>query len=244
MPALSPGSLPAFLATIPDPRQRSGTRHPLGAMLTAACCAILCGARGYAALAQWGRCQDIAWMHRLGFRRTPPGPGAYRKLFLKLDRNALEAALAAWAEHLVGAQAQNQALRAVALDGKTLRGSETPLHGAVHLLAALDHATGGVLAQTAVAPTTNEHKTAFTLLEMMVLKGKVLTGDAAFCQRDLCQHIGAQQGHYFFKVDANQPTLKADIDLAFEPGFSPLESRGAGGLSRTAHHGGQPRGPH
>jgi hypothetical protein len=218
--------------------------HPLGAMLTAACSAILCGARGYAAIAQWGRLQDIAWMHRLGFRRRPPGQGAYRKLFLKLDLKALEAALAAWAEHLVGAPAQDQALRAVAIDGKTLRGSETPLRGAVHLLAALDQATGGVLAQTAVAPTTNEHKTAFALLEMMVLQGKVITGDAAFCQRDLCQHIVTQEGHYFFKVDDNQPTLKADIALAFEPGFSPLESGRAGGLPRAVHDRGQPRGPH
>ena len=48
-----PVSLLASLADVPDPRDRAGRRHPLAAMLAHACCAILCGCRGYAAIAQW-----------------------------------------------------------------------------------------------------------------------------------------------------------------------------------------------
>ena len=44
-----PGLLP-FLAQVPDPRSRHGRQHPLPAVLGLACCAILCGARGYAAI--------------------------------------------------------------------------------------------------------------------------------------------------------------------------------------------------
>src|SRR5271157_2582828 len=66
-----------FLASVPDPRSRHGRQHPLSAILALVCCAILCGARSYAAIAQWAEDQDITLMQRLGFtRRTPKMRGA------------------------------------------------------------------------------------------------------------------------------------------------------------------------
>ena len=154
-----PGSLMAHLADVPDPRDPSGKRHPLVAMLAHACCAILCGCRGYAAISQWGRDQPIGFMHKLGYRRTPASFGAFQALFSRLDAPALEAALARWVEHMLGPRAGDE-LAAVALDGKSLRGSLSPHSTAVHLLAALDQRTGCVLRQMRVAGKTNEHKAA------------------------------------------------------------------------------------
>jgi len=65
-------SLLSFLAQVPDPRSRHGRQHPLSAILAVACCAIMCGARGYTAIGQWAQYQDITLMHRLGFTRRPP----------------------------------------------------------------------------------------------------------------------------------------------------------------------------
>src|SRR3954468_8743457 len=107
-----PGSLLAFLAEVPDPRSRHGRRHTLVAMLAHACCAILCGCRGYAAISQWGRDQPIELMHQLRSRRPPASFGAFQALFPRLDAPALEAALARWAEHLLGPRAAD-ALAAV-----------------------------------------------------------------------------------------------------------------------------------
>ena len=77
----SPGlGLLHFLGEIPDPRSRHGRQHPLSAVLALACCAILCGARGYAAIAQWAHDHDIELMHRLGFTRRPPQSGGIRKV--------------------------------------------------------------------------------------------------------------------------------------------------------------------
>src|SRR3954465_2354663 len=118
MPPPEPTSLLAFLADVPDPRDRPGRRHPLVARLAHACCAILCGCRGYAAIVQWGRDQPIEFMHGLGYRRTPASFGAFQGLFARLDADALEAALARWADHLLGPRA-GAALRPVAIDGKT-----------------------------------------------------------------------------------------------------------------------------
>jgi hypothetical protein len=85
MTAHAPASLLAFLATVPDPRSAHGRRHPLPAMLAAVCCAILCGARGFKPIAQWLHDQDLALVHALGFTRTPPKWGAFRKLLITLD---------------------------------------------------------------------------------------------------------------------------------------------------------------
>jgi DDE_Tnp_1-associated/Transposase DDE domain len=213
----------AFLAEVADPRGACGRRHPLGAMLAHACCAMLCGCRGYAAIAQWGRDQPIELMHALGYRRRPASYGALQALLSRLDPKALEDALARGIEHLLGAPAAD-ALRAVALDGKTSRGSWSAHAPAVPLLAAMDQATGCVLGQMSVDAKTNEHKAALELLKGLALQGRVVTGDALFCQRDLSRQIVAGDGHYLWKVDDNQPSLKDAIASAFEPACSPLRT--------------------
>jgi hypothetical protein len=235
-----PGSLLASLADVPDPRHRSGRRHPLAAMLAHACCAILCGCRGYAAIAQWGRDQPIELMHRLGYCRRPPAYGTFQGLFSRLDAEAFEAAVARWVDHLLAAPSAG-GLRPVAIDGKVARGSGAAGVPAVHLLAALDQETGCVLSQARIPAETNEHKAALALLKAMVVQGRVITGDAAFCQRDLCRQVVDDGGHYLLKVDENQPTLRADIATAFGPSFSPLRAAEGGRRGRRGDDPGQAR---
>ena len=102
MDAQLAGSLLSFLADVPDPRSRHGRRHPLSAILALVCCAIMCGAKSYAAIAQWGQDQDIALMHQLGFTRKPPKIGGIRKVLIALNLKAFEEALTRWAESLLG----------------------------------------------------------------------------------------------------------------------------------------------
>ena len=66
-------SLLEALARVPDPRSGHGKRHPLGATLGLAVCAMLCGARSLYAISQWGRDQGLAVSEGLGFtrKRTP-----------------------------------------------------------------------------------------------------------------------------------------------------------------------------
>ena len=112
--------------------------------------------------------------------------------------------------------------QAVALDGKSLCGTLAAHERCIHLLALFDHQTGGVLGQLAMPPTTNEHKAALTLLRELLQKGQLITGDAMFCQRDLCQQVTAAGADYLLTVKDNQPELKAAIEAEFQPGFSPL----------------------
>ena len=221
-------SLLAFLATVPDPRSARGRRHPLPAMLAAVCCAILCGARGFKPIAQWLHDQDIALVHALGFTRKPPRWGAFRKLLIALDPVPFEDALARWAEAVLANSASAIArpqLEPLALDGKAVRGSGGRHGGAIHLLSVMAQQCGLTLRQTEVGAKTNEHKAALTLLKGLVLEGRVVTGDAMFCQRDLCTQVVADGGHYFVMVKDNQPGLLRDIEDAFtqaaDAAFSP-----------------------
>ena len=57
----------------------------------------------------------------------------------------------------------------------------------------------------------DEHKTALHLLGGIVLEGRLITGDAMFCECDLSQQIIDVHGHYLWFVKENQPTLLNDI---------------------------------
>jgi hypothetical protein len=231
MEAHATGDLLSFLAAVPDPRSRHGRRHPLPALLAAVCLALLCGAKSYAAIVQWAADQDLALMHRLGFTRRPPKLGGFRKLLMALDVAAFEAALSRWAEAVLGRPVAAGAAppEALALDGKSARGSFDGLEKAVHLLWLVAHESGLTLAQAAVPnggrDKTNEHKAALRLLEGLVLQGRLITGDAMFCQRDFCQQVLDGGGDYLVFVKENQPTLLHDIEAAFAPemagAFSP-----------------------
>jgi len=177
----------AQLEQVSDPRGRQGLRHPLSAMLAAVVCAMLCGARGFRPIAQWLRIQDTKTWHWLGFKRRPPCANCFADLLKAISPEQFEAAVRRWTEQLRGVRIDRESLSAVSIDGKSLCGTLQPHRRALHLLSALDHQTGYVLSQTQVNPETNEAKTALDLLKSLVLQGRVIVGDAMFCQKEVCR---------------------------------------------------------
>lgn len=221
------GNLLAFLAQVPDPRGRQGRRHPLAAMLAAVVCAMLCGARGYSAIVQWLHALPVPWWHRLGFTRRPPKDHAFRDLLANISAEEFEAAIRAWISGILSEVVTDEELRAVAIDGKTLCGTLSAHQRAVHLLSLFDQRLGCVLSQQRVDEKTNEHKAALELLQTIVLKNCVVTGDAIFCQREVCQQIVDSGGDYFIIVKENQPNLQENIAAEFRAAFSPGERTSA-----------------
>jgi hypothetical protein len=241
---MAPLSLLEALADLPDPRSRHGQRHPLRAILSLTVLAMLRGCKGPTAIAQFGRDHGAALAHALGFRRgKTPAPSCLSDLYRALDAAAFEAALSRWVAARTPPPAEGADKQSVSLDGKTLRGSrdgDAPGH---HLVAAYAPLVEAVLAQVRVDAKTNEHKAALVLLGILPLRGRVVTGDAAFCQRDLCRQVVDDGGHYLIKVDDNQPTLKADIAAAFGPAFPPLRPAPGGRSARRGDDPGQARRP-
>jgi len=214
----------AALQPVSDPRGRQGQRHPFAAMIAAVVCATLCGARGFKPIAQWLRTQEPQTWHWLGFKRRPPCANCFANLFKAIDADEFEQAIREWTSGLSDFKIDEENLKAISIDGKTLCGTLQQHQRAIHLLSALDHQTGYVLSQTQVAPQTNEEKTALVLLKTLVLQGKVIVADAMFCKRDVCEKILDSGGDYLIVVKENQPTLLREIELAFAEteGFSPL----------------------
>jgi hypothetical protein len=188
--------LMSLLAEVPDPRGRRGKRHPLPATLALAVAATLCGYRSYGAIAEWGRHYGAALTVALGFTRPqPPCAAALFLLFRRLDRDALEAALSRWAAAVLATVPPREGeLEPLAIDGKTVRGAQKQGALNVHLLSVLSHRLGLTLAQHAVPDRTNEITAIQTVLEGLLLDGRVVTVDALLCQREIAQTIVAKGG--------------------------------------------------
>jgi DDE_Tnp_1-associated/Transposase DDE domain len=217
------GSLLACLRRVPDPRGAQGRRHSSAAMLATIVCAVLCGARGFDAIAQWIHCQRAELWYLLGYFRRPPTSGAYRYLLTKLSPDVLEQALREWIAPLVEDRL-DQGASAVAMDGKTLCGTLGEHGRSLQLLSLFDQKTGCVLSQLEVPQDTNEAKAALSILRTVVLTGRVITADAIFCQSEICREIVAAGGDYLIVVKDNQQELKDTIAGDFLPGFSPRDA--------------------
>jgi hypothetical protein len=204
----TPVSLLEVLAQVPDPRSRHGRRHPLSAILALAVVAMLAGAKNYQAIAQFGREKGLPLAHLLGFRRRKtPTKSTFSVLFRVLDVPAFESSLSRWIASRLPEGAQKQ----ICLDGKTARGSRDGDMPGQHLVSAYCAEAQAVLAQIKVDAKTNEHKAALELLGVLPVKGNILTGDAMFCQRDLCAAIIEAGGDYVFTAKDNQPSLVSDL---------------------------------
>lgn len=216
-----PLSLAQALAAVPDPRSRKGRIHPLTAVLSLTVVATLAGCKGLGAIAQYGRDHGKALAFALGFTRArTPNKSCLSKLFRRLDVAALEEALSRW----VPGRVRHAKWDAIAIDGKTARGSADGDVPGAHLLTAYVPAAAAVLKQVRVDGKTNEHKAALKLLGVLPLEGKVVTGDAMFTHRDVASEIRRGGGDYILVVKDNQSELKAHIEAAShgDADFSPL----------------------
>ncbi|WP_432034717.1 transposase family protein, partial [Streptomyces antibioticus] len=161
-PLIDAAGLRPFLDAVPDPRDRRGRRHPLSALLAAAAAAVLAGARSLAAIGEWITDAPRWAQAALGFAPDPltrqvmvPHPATVRRLLARLDGDALDAAIGAFLSARTARTREPDALRPIAVDGKTVRGSRTRTTVAVSLLSAMAH-SGEVLAQRQVADKSNE----------------------------------------------------------------------------------------
>jgi predicted transposase YbfD/YdcC len=204
------------LAEIPDVRSNHGKRHPLAAILALACSAMLCGYRSYTAIAEWGRYYGEDLVRALGFTHRSPCAATLHTVFRRVERESFEAKIGAWAEALLGEPpATTGGEDAIAIDGKTLRGSQKQGAAGAHLLSALAHRVGLTLAQQAVDDKTNEIPVALEVLRHLVLEGRIVTMDALLTQRQIAQHIVDAGGDYVMVVKENQPQLLEDIATVF-----------------------------
>jgi hypothetical protein len=190
---------------------------------------MLSGARSLYAIAQFGRGYGPQFAKALGFTKgKTPCCTALRYLFKQLNPGQFERAIRSW---LRGRQ--KNGWKAVAIDGKSLRGTQGHQLPGVHLLAAYAHQAKAALAQLSVPGYSNEHKAALQLLDIIALKDTVVTGDAMFCQKCFSGKVLRKGGHYIWPVKDNQSQLKEQVVMALDD-RSLCPSAGSTGSARTA----------
>jgi predicted transposase YbfD/YdcC len=207
----TPGLL-RVLTRVPDPRDPRGVIHPLSSLLAIAVAAVLAGARSVAAIGEWAADVPETTLTHLGVVRDPltgahrvPDTATIGRVLADLDADAFDTAMGQW---LLTIDAADQPpRRALAVDGKTLRGS-----GAAgeqrHLLSAVDHHSGVVCAQVDVDGKTNEITRFTPLLAGLDLTGAVVTADAMHTQREHARWlVDDRRAAYLFTVKNNQPSL-------------------------------------
>jgi predicted transposase YbfD/YdcC len=189
----------------------------LTSVLLASVAAVLAGARSLAAIGEWVAGAPPAVLAALGIRFDPlagrfrpPDEATIRRVLESVDAGHLDAAITSW----LASPATVTRRRAVAVDGKALRGTRHSASDgqAAHLLAAIDQQARTVLAQTAVDGKTNEITRFAPLLEPLDLAGAVVTADALHTQREHAQFlVSDKKAHYILVVKKNQPGLYAQL---------------------------------
>jgi predicted transposase YbfD/YdcC len=183
-------------------------------ILLLAAASVLAGARSFTAIGEWAgdAPQDVlktlgARRDRLHGRYRAPEEATLRRALQAVDGDLLDTAIGAWLSSLAGA------VTAIAVDGKTLRGTCDETGQGVHLLAAMTHDSGIVVSQREVDGKTNEITCFQPLLDTVDLAGVVVTADALHTQRSHASYLVEERGaDYVLIVKENQPNLFAQLD--------------------------------
>jgi predicted transposase YbfD/YdcC len=206
------------LAQVTDPRKPRGVRHGLVVVLTTAVCAVAAGARSFVAIAEWVADLPSAVAEHLGTDQRCPSEATIRRVVQDVDADRFDAALATFVQQQCTALAPPGRRRALAVDGKTVRGSRSTgpdgEQPARHLLAVIDQHTRVVLGQVSVDGKTSEISRFTPLLDTLTaldLTDVVITADALHTQREHVETLAARGAHWVLTVKGNQPRLRRQL---------------------------------
>jgi predicted transposase YbfD/YdcC len=219
-----PASLLDYFTELEDPRRDQGRIHRLDEIIFISICAVTCGADSWEEIAGYAH-SKIDWLETvLALPGGIPSHDTFRRVFCLLDPVAFQKCFYAWMaavmrrRGLTAVPTDPPPLRPVAIDGKTQRGSarRTVGQSALHVVSAFEVETHLSLGQVATDAKSNEITAIPELLEILDLKGAVVTIDAMGCQKDIAAKIVVGGGEYVLAVKENQPHLYEDVQHAFD----------------------------
>ncbi|HSH79024.1 MAG TPA: ISAs1 family transposase [Herpetosiphonaceae bacterium] len=207
------GSLPTHFAALDDPRIERTKHHALLDIIVIAICAVICGADSWVEIEEFGTAK-LAWVRTfLDLPNGIPSHDTFGRVFAALDPEQFQQCFLAW----VQAAAALADTQIVALAGKTLRRSHDRSKGkaAIHMVSAWASANRLVLGQVKVDEKSNEITALPALLEVLALKGCIVTIDAMGCQTEIVKTIVAQEADYGLSLKGNQGTLHREVQELF-----------------------------
>ena len=226
MGMLSPSALQDHFATLTDPRcpYAPHSRHLLMDILIIAVCAVISGAEGWEDIEEYGKSQAEWFADLLDLPHGIPGHDTFRRVLSRLDPEELTRCFISWTNALSEASGGD----IVSIDGKTLRHSfdRATSTAAIHMVRAWASANRLALGQRKVEEKSNEITAIPKLLQLLDLKGAVVTIDAMGCQKEIAKTITEQGADYVLALKDNHPTLSDAVTLflndARDTGFADI----------------------
>jgi predicted transposase YbfD/YdcC len=217
-------------------------RHKLADIVVTGFTTILCGYGGVDQMEWFGKLKEEWFKGLLELPHGIPDEETFRRLFERLDPKELYKCLETWLVEIK--EEQKESGRAVNIDGKTIRGSKKGEKHAIHVVHAWISEHNLVLGQLATDEKSNEITAVPELIDLIDVRGAVVTADAMSCQKAIVKKIAEKEGDYILAVKENQPTLFSNIKEYFEgmeggeipeipeDVWQPPEERGHGRIER------------
>jgi predicted transposase YbfD/YdcC len=210
---LTADSIISYFERVPDPRVARTRAHPLVNILVIALLAVLCGADSFVAIELFGKSKKEFLEKLLDLSGGIPSHDTFGRVLAALDAEALQEAFRQWIASLV----ESTKGEVIAIDGKTLRRSfrDAGDKAFVHMVSAWATHNRVVLGQVKTEEKSNEITAIPRLLELLHIKGAVITIDAMGCQREIADKVVGGAADYMLAVKDNQPTLRAEVEAIF-----------------------------
>jgi len=198
-----------FLAFVDDPRVEGRRKHSLETIIVVALMAVICGADGFVAIERFAIAKE-AWLSGfLDMSGGVPSHDTIGRVFALLNPKSLAEAFRKWTLSLAAASQE----KLIAIDGKALRRSfkHAGDNAFVHMVSAWSQANRVVLGQVKTDEKSNEIAAIPALLDLLDIRGALVTIDAAGTQTSIAAKIVDKGGDYFLAVKGNQRKLEDDI---------------------------------
>jgi predicted transposase YbfD/YdcC len=202
-----------YFSDIDDPRSLRNQKHPLIMLIGTTLLASLAGIDSFSGFADFTEAHYEKLIEYFDFPYGCPSHDTYQRLWEAINPSQFYSSFV-----LFTASLSKLTQTFINLDGKTIRHSGTKK--ALHIVSAWCHANQLVLAQEKVDTKSNEITALPRLIELLDLKGRIVTIDAMGAQRDICAQIIEQGGDYVISLKGNQGTLHQDVaDYFANPRF-------------------------
>ncbi len=207
------GSLLCALEQVPDPRKKRGVRHRFSAILFISVCAVLTGAKSFAAIAEWAADRVEDTLTAVGITAVPDA-STIRRAFAAFTGDGFDIVIGTWlARRLAATRTPRiRRRRAIAVDGMALRGSRHGTGRARMVMAAVDQDTTVVLGQVEIDEKTNEIPNFPVVLDQIGdLAGVVVTADALHTQDEHAIYLRSRGAYYVLTVKGNRKKLRKQL---------------------------------
>lgn len=203
-------------SNVDEPRIERTKIHGLIDILFISVAGTIAGCDGPTDIASFAKTQ-LAWCRKfVKLKNGVPSHDTIGRVISLIKPLEFQKAFLDW----VGALATNDKSdgpRFVPIDGKTLRSSGGAKHrdNPLHVVSAWATQQGMTLGQVAVDSKSNEITAIPKLLEMLELKGAIVSIDAMGCQKEIAKQIVDGGGDYVLAVKGNQPKLSEAVNKFF-----------------------------